>query len=207
MIRTALLERLGDQRGGTVLITSAGPRAGKTTVSSLLARSLAECGKRVLLVDADRHRSAIAEFFGLPRGPGIRLVVAGAAEDKDAIVAGPVEGLSILPAGELGETTSSDLFANGVFDTCIRRWRESYDVIVIDSPPLLPVADARILARHAHGTILVMRATRCRRADVLEAFSALSIAGGRLIGTVLTGARRTQQYVDSYSRYYNYASA
>lgn len=202
IVRTAVLERLGGNRGSTILVTSAGPRAGKTTLSSLLAQSLAECGRSVLLIDADQRRSSMPDFFGVPCGPGLDRVICGEVRDDEAIFAGACPGLWIMPAGELDREHHVERLANGEFGKCLQRWRTRFDLIVIDSPPLLPVADARILAPQADGTIMVMRADHCRRDDVVEALTALSVAGGRLLGTVLTGARPPRAYLAEYGHYY-----
>ena len=114
---------------------------------------------------------------------------------------------SILLAAAIMSAMSFGLFAQPAFAACLKSWRERYDIVIFDAPPLLPVADARILASQVDGTILVVRAAHCRRGDVLEALSALSIAGGRLLGTVMTGARRPEAYLAAYGDYYEPASA
>lgn len=198
MVRTALLQRLDGARGGTIMVTSAGPQAGKTTVAVLLAKSLAQCGKKVLLVDADLRNPSIAAKFGVDPGPGLVGALTARGSAGEAIVATDHPRLSILPASRTWNVPEQELLANGTFAACLDRWRRRFDVILFDTPPILPVADARIVSRQMDGTILVVREGHCRRADVAEALAYLGAAGGKLVGTVFIGAPRKRNYGPSY---------
>ncbi|MGB2986090.1 MAG: polysaccharide biosynthesis tyrosine autokinase [Phycisphaerae bacterium] len=189
MVRTALLERLNDSAKNVVLITSSTSQTGKTSVAVLLARSLACLGRRTLLVEADLRRPSLSQRLNVRSTTGLAALLTGTADDKAAIVPTGVAKLDVLPAGQQPEEFSSELLANGVFATCVERWKSSYDFVVLDSPPVLPVADARILAGQADGTILVLRSAHCRRAEVLQAYADLSAGGGTLLGTILIGVR------------------
>ena len=208
MVRTPLLKRIdrsiaenhreGPARGSIVVITSAGPGDGKTTVSALLARSLANCGRKVLLVDADLRNPSLAGLLNLENQRGLMDVLAGKEAPHDRyILRTDVERLSVLPAGAVTEPADPELIANGRFAAAMDFWREHYDVILLDSPPVLPVADARILACAADGAILVVRAQQNQREEIMEAVHHLDSAGGKLWGTVL---------ISIGSRYYGYSS-
>lgn len=194
MIRTAVLERIHDQRGTIVMATSAGPGAGKTTMIVMLARSLAQCGKRVLLVDADVRAPSIAKHFDAAEEPGLLDLLKGKATEREVVAPSDTPGLSIAPAGRYVDERDPELLANGTLKGAFDRWRKEYDVILLDSSPVLPVADARILARQADATILVVRASHCQRPEVYEALASLSLSGARLIGTVFVTAAGRRGY-------------
>ncbi len=206
MVRTALLERVNQTGTSVVLITSSSSRSGKTTLAVLLAKSLALLGKKTLLVEGDLRRPSIAERLHLPSVAGLAAVLAGAADEDSAIVATGVPKFDVLVAGKCPPGFNSELLADGVFRTCLQQWKKKYDFVLLDSPPVLPVADSRILAGQADGTILVLRAAHCRRAEVIQAYADLSAAGGRLLGTVLVGARLGAGYSYDYSYGGGYAS-
>ena len=205
MVRTALLERLDQDTSNVVLVTSASSRAGKTSFAVLLARSLAMLGRRTLLVEADLRRPSLAQRLNLASESGLAALLMGSTADEKVIVRSSVDKLDILAAGELPENFSAELLANGVLSRCLARWKESYDFVLLDSPPVLPVADARILSSQADGTILVLRSSHCRRAEVAQACTDLTDAGGRLVGAVLVGVPIGSVY-GGYGAYVDYQS-
>ncbi len=207
MIRTALLERLGQTGDKVVLVTSALPRTGKTSVSLLLAKTLAVVGKKVLLVDADLRKPVLAERLGLEAPVGLAAMLVGPVPDDQAILQTPIARMSVLTAGHVPADFDTELLANGVFSACIERWRGAYDFIIVDSPPILSVADAQILARYADGTLMILRSSHDRRTEALKAYVQLSNAGGVLLGTILIGGRfgRDYGYSYEYGYYYSYA--
>lgn len=204
MIRTALLERLHDEQQRVVLITSALPKTGKTTVSVLLAKSLALIGRNVLLVEADLRKPALSGRLGLGSSDGLAALLAGKAEDAATISRTDIAHLDVLAAGEVPDDFNPELLANGVFADCIERWRRSYDFVVIDTPPLLSVADAQILAGYADGTLMVLRASHESRTDALKAFSQIISAGGNVLGMILIGGCQGGGYGYGYRYHYTY---
>lgn len=199
MVRTALLQRLDGDGGAVVQITSAGPATGKTTFALMLARSLAQCGKTVLLVDADLRNPSVAKRMSLNvTSPGLIQSITSEAADSETILPTSTAGLSVLAAGRPASPSESEQLANGKLPVCLNRWRQQYDLVLLDSSPLLPVADARILARHADGTILLVREGHCRHRDVVDSLACLTTAGGELLGTVFTSSRRVSSYSSGY---------
>jgi capsular exopolysaccharide synthesis family protein len=195
MIRTALLNRLDRQRSSVILVTSACAGAGKSTVAVMLAKSLTQCGKKVLLVDADLRKPSLAKWFDLDPNPGLHGSLMGLARDDEAIIpVGDLPGLHVLPAGIGWDGSDQELLGDGAFTRCLDRWRNEYDVILMDGTPILPVADARILCRQMDGTILVTQRDHCRRSDVLDAMSCIDTAGGTLLGTVFVGSGTRSSY-------------
>ena len=205
MVRTPLLQRIEKRGENVVLITSAGAGDGKTSVSLLLARSLAQCGKKVLLVDADLRNPNIALHLGLEAKTGLLDALARRVDESAVIVETDIARLSVVPAGQVNGSIDPELIANGVFSAALTRWRKDYDVVLLDSSPVLPVADARILASHADGTILVVRAERTPRTDVFEALSHLAASGGTLWGTLFIAAPRRGRYGYAYN--YGYGAS
>jgi capsular exopolysaccharide synthesis family protein len=208
MIRTALLNRLGGAHGVIVQITGATIGSGKSTLAVLLARSLAQGGLRVLLVDTDMRRPTLAERFAIDPVPGLRDVLAGRDATPGIQRVARVPGLSVLPAGSLACYEDRELMADGAFSSLLNKWRGEYDMVVLDSAPLLGLADAAIVAGRVDGTILVVREHHCRREAVLEALAMLGAAGGKLLGTVFVGTGRLggYGYGYAYSHGYSYES-
>jgi capsular exopolysaccharide synthesis family protein len=192
MVRTALLQRIEGKAGAAVLITSAEPRVGKSTLAVMLARSLALCGKHVLLVDCDLRHPALVRHLHMSARVGLADVLSGTAGEDEAIVETSVPGLSVLPGLATKGGVHLELIANGVFAAAMGRWRAGYDVVVLDSAPVLPVADTRILARHVDGTVMVAWAQKTRYADLAEAVTYLNCAGGKLWGAALIETPRKQ---------------
>lgn len=208
MLRTALLQRLDTRRGSTVLVASPGPGEGKTTVAVMLARSLSQCGKKVLLVDADLRNSTVASRMNLPGEKGLTSALQSDGDCDEGILRSAEVNLDVLPAGVNGNGADPELLANGIFSKRIAHWRETYDLILMDSPPMLLVADAQILAQHADGVLMIVRKSQCQRADLYSALSMLGDPRRQLLGTVFLGSSRRKTYGYGYSPYqYSYAQS
>lgn len=204
MVRTALLERLDGGRLRSVMITSASSSAGKTTVAIELAKSFAHLGKRTLLVEADLRRPTLAKRIGLDNPNGLCALLSGESEESSVITPTGTPNLDVIFAGKRPPVLNPEMLANGVFGTCLTRWKKKYDIVLLDCPPILPVADSRILARLVDGAIMVSRSSHCRRTDVIQACADLTAAGGPLLGSVLVGVRPGAGY--GYHYEYNYES-
>ncbi|UCG16665.1 MAG: polysaccharide biosynthesis tyrosine autokinase [Phycisphaerales bacterium] len=202
MVRTALLERVRGTDRRTVLVTSSSCQAGKSTVAMLLGRSLAALGQRVLLVEADLRRPSLARRLSVEADVGLSMLLVGRADDNQAIHPTDVPGLDVIVAGRRPADSGWELLANGQLTASLARWKKSYDFVLLDSPPVLAVADARILAACADGVMMVLRSSHCRRADVVQAYADLSTTGTALLGTVLVGDESLSRY--AYRRYYSY---
>ena len=202
MVRTALLERISVSGGSAILVTSSTPQAGKTSVSILLAQSLAALGKRTLLVEADLRNPTLAVRLNINGRAGLMTVLTGRTPDDVAIVTRTKKfDFDVITAGELPDDFTPDLFANGAMANALSRWKRQYDVILVDSPPVLPVADGRILGGLCDGTMMVMRSAHCRRADLIESYALLAAGGCTLLGTVLVGGTRPASYSAYYGPY------
>ena len=176
----------------------------------LLARSLANCGKKVLLVDADLRNPNIADRLNIDNEPGLVYALSlDNNQNADPIRKTDIPGLDVIPAGN-AERDDLEKLAVGTFPVCLKRWRKSnYDIILIDSSPVLPVADARIISGYVDATIMIIREGITHRIDVIDALSCLDAAGGNILGTIFMGSGRRAGYGYGYGygrHYYpNYA--
>lgn len=210
MVRTALLERVAQMDGGcSVLITSPTARTGKTTLTIMLGRTLAQLGKRVLLIDADLRRSSLTERLCHEGEMGLTTILHGQATWQQVVLPTQVPGVDLIPVGQFHSKEDLELMADGMFESCLRQWKSAYDYILLDSPPVLPVADARILTKQVDGTILTVRASYSRRGDATESLDRIRSAGGELLGTVLVGTDMRSRYYGSKQDhdYYYYGGA
>jgi capsular exopolysaccharide synthesis family protein len=183
-IRTNLEIEAGTN-GGVVLMASASPKEGKTLVSSNLALALAVAGRQVLLIDCDLRRSQVHSVFGVPLEPGLSTLLQSPRVDLDeGVCQGPVPTLWLLPAGAPA-LNPSELLGSARFAALVQAARSSYDWVVIDSPPLMAVSDAHLLARLADQMVFVACADQTRRNTARLAIAQLRRAPARLLGVVL----------------------
>jgi capsular exopolysaccharide synthesis family protein len=195
LVRTALLSRLNGQGRTTVLIASAAEGTGKSTFTMMLGKSLAQSGKKVIMIDADLRRMTLSKRFGLADEPGLMESLRSKSVDQRYIFATETSGLSILPGGiPNGDGSVFEGTANGAFKACMDQLQRHFDIVLLDSSPILPVADAAILSSQVDGTIMVERELVSRRTNVVEALERLDSAGGRLMGTVFVGSRENGHY-------------
>jgi polysaccharide biosynthesis transport protein len=179
----------------SILITSAVAGEGKTTTAVNLAVSLAETAERVLLVDADLREPTVAQLMGLRENEGLAGVLEGRADLDDVIQRWPGTTLDVMPGGLTDRPT--ELLASPAMAALMDEVAGTYDVVVLDSAPLLPVADGVLLSEVAAGTLLLARAGVVRRRQLRKALGALRTVDARVLGTVLTGVRRRDLGGDS----------
>src|SRR3954453_16067622 len=180
-IRTAVFFGTPDRESRTILVTSPAPADGKSTFASNLAIVMAQAGKRVLLVDGDFRRPVQHRIFESRPGTGLSSVIAGQDSLEKAIQSTGVAGLDLLPAGPL-PGNPSEILNSQSFNEILEELSVGYEHVVIDSPPVMAVADARILAAMCSVTILVLRAESSTRKAALHARRALQRVGGAIPG-------------------------
>jgi len=185
----------GDRQLSVIAVTSSVPTEGKSTVTANLAAALAESGARVLLVDADLRRPSLAGVLGLEGAAGLTTVLRGGAEVEDVVQDWGSSGLQVLASGPC-PPNPSQLLSSPAMRRFLARQREAYDFIVIDTPPLLPVADAAILSRLVDGTLVVANARLVRRHQLLEALHGLAQVEGHTLGVVLNMVDREDSAYD-----------
>ena len=173
----------------SVLITSAGLGEGRSLVAANLAVSLAQAGKRVLLVDADMRKPTIHRLFDLPQEPGLSDHLVGSARTSEAVRASSVEGLSVLSSGGM-PPNPAELLGSQQFTSLLQSGREHFDWVVIDSPPVIAVADASVIAHATSGVLFVVGADMTSRHAARRAVDRLESAQARFFGAVLNRADR-----------------
>jgi succinoglycan biosynthesis transport protein ExoP len=206
-ITSILLSRVNGVSPRVILVTSPRPKAGKTTTVANLGISLAEIGRRVLLIDGDLRRPRLGKLFGLQFATGLSDALidggTGAITLDSVIRTSPVPGLSVLPGGS-EPANISKLLHSTYLDSLIETARSEYDFVLIDSPPMMGMADARLLSRNADGVILISRAGETSPEQLGEARERLADDGTPVIGTILNGCDlriEDPSYVNGYNSY------
>jgi Mrp family chromosome partitioning ATPase len=120
------------------------------------------------------------------------------------ILASGAVNLDVILAGAVPETFDPELLAANVFKDCLRRWRERYDFVLLDSPPVLAVADPQVMAGMADGVIMVLKVSYDRRTEAVDAYNQLLAAGANVLGTVVIGGDEASGYSNRYRYYYVY---
>lgn len=184
--RTLLLRDASLESVKAVMIASAQPGEGKTTLACHLATSLARAGRTSLLVDCDLRRPGIHKVFDVPSSPGLCEVLRGEADLDSVIQPTATDGLSIVPAGHVSQAVLRKL-AQGedkpVFDELKRR----FDFVTVDSSPVLPVNDSLLIAQHVDAVVLAIRRDVSRFSKVDATCRRLSMLGIPLLGAVVIG--------------------
>lgn len=188
----------------TLQITSPSSSEGKTTTVANLCVALATAGQRVIVVDCDLRRSRVHEFFGLTNDVGFTSVLLGDAPLSEALQAVPgVAGLRVLASGPRPPNPSELLSGARTIEVLLALQMHA-DVVVIDSPPVLPVSDALVLGARVNATLLVAHARRTNRRAVTRALELLHQVDAPVIGTVLNGAAADDGYGNGYRYGYTY---
>jgi len=201
MLRTNLQFLNLDDQAKSLVITSAVEGEGKTTTATNLAVALAQTGRRVLLVDGDLRRPRTAGLLGLETKVGLTTVLVGRTKLDESIQRHAASGVYVLASGPTPPNPSEVLQSNATREL-LAKLRDLFDVVVIDAPPLLPVADAAILAASADGAILVTRHGKTHRDQLRAAAERLRKVDGRILGVVANMIPRRS--AESYHYYYYY---
>ena len=170
---------------GVLVVTSSIANEGKSTTAINLAVSFSDSGRRVLLIEADLRRPRVAEYLGLEGAVGLTNVLVGQAAIDDVLQPWGRGGLTVLPSGTI-PPNPSELMGSPLMAELIIQLRKSFDMIIIDTPPVLPVTDAAVASRLVDGVVLVVRYGKTTRNQVSTALRSLTAVDARVLGTVLT---------------------
>jgi succinoglycan biosynthesis transport protein ExoP len=210
-LTSILLPNEEGDRPQVVVVTSPCPGDGKTTVTSNLSIAMAEIGYNVLLLDGDLRRPRLHKVFGVANSWGLADVLWADTPFETAPITHlvhetEVSGLSLLPAGSCVNVTPSNLFYSPRMPRLLERLRKEFDMVMIDAPPLIHLADARVLGRNADGVILVIRAGQTTTESALFASQRFAEDGTRVLGTILNNwdPKSSQSY--RYQEYSDYQS-
>jgi capsular exopolysaccharide synthesis family protein len=183
-----------------VTVTSALPGEGKTVTVANLSVALAQAGYRVIIVSGDLRRPRIHQFFGVGDGKGLTDAVVGSVSLSDVIVPSAIPTLSLVPTGPLPDNPVAFLArlkTSGILDEL----RDMSDVVIFDAPPILPVADAAVLASMSDGVVFVHSPSRSSRQAVTASRDRLMVAGAKIVGVVYNNVdiRGRGRYYGAYS--------
>lgn len=197
--RTMLLHIAKGQSMQVVMVTSATQGEGKTSLASQLATSMATAGMRTLIVDCDLRNPSVMKLFELPLTPGVSEVLRQEVDVTDAVQATAVPNLWVIPAGQCSNATIAALAQGHPLETLFNRLRGQFDFVIVDSCPVLPVADALLIAQHVDGVVFSIMQDISQLPKVITASEKLTQLNIPLVGAVVNGIKQ-----DVYSYGYNY---
>jgi capsular exopolysaccharide synthesis family protein len=195
------LQFLDMDGGHSFVITSSLPSEGKSTTALNLALALADAGKNVALLDADLRKPKVAEYLGIEGGAGLTDVLIGRARVEDVMQSWGDRSLYVLPSGRI-PPNPSELLGSQHMQTLLADLERSFDIVICDAPPLLPVTDAAILAKQTSGAIVIVSTGRTTTHQLSSAIEALDTVGARVAGLVMT--MTPTKGPDSYGYGYGY---
>lgn len=197
-IRTNIQYASVDQAIRSIVVTSTGPMEGKSTTTANLAVVFAQQGKKTLLIDADLRKPTAHYTFQLPNTVGLTSVLTKQAELMDAVYMTDVENLFVLTSGPI-PPNPAELLASVSMEYLLKEAYNLYDFILFDTPPVLTVTDAQVLANLADGSILVTSSGTTDRDGAIKAKEILTSAQAKLLGAVLNNKK-----ADKDTHYYYY---
>ncbi|MBX9757154.1 MAG: polysaccharide biosynthesis tyrosine autokinase [Beijerinckiaceae bacterium] len=184
-LRTALQFSTEEGAPKTLLVTSSRPGEGKSTTAASLAYNFAQLGMKVLLVDADLRNPSMHRVLGVENGAGLSNYLIGAAEASEVSKESGVAGLTVMTTGPL-PPNPAELLAGPRFASLLTVASDNFDIVIIDGPPVMGLADSTIIGSLAAGTLLVVESGGARRAVVRDAVKRLDFARARILGVLLS---------------------
>lgn len=193
-LRTNIQYSSFDKEYRVIVVTSSEPGEGKSTTAGNLALSIAQDNKKVILIDCDLRKPSIHKKFKISNLVGLSDVMVG-KEELTKVVHRYGKNLVILTSGKI-PPNPSEMLSSKTMSNLIETLKESFDYIILDTPPVQAVTDSQILSTKADGTILVVRAERTKKESVQNAVNLLKKVNANIIGTVLNGVdlKRNKYY-------------
>jgi capsular exopolysaccharide synthesis family protein len=185
-----------------ILTTSASPSEGKTATSTNLAVVYAQTGKKVLLIDADLRKPQIHQRFRISNLNGLSSVLIKERTLQECVATASTPGLYLLPSGPI-PPNPAEMLSSATFAALLKHCREMFDFIIIDTPPVLSVADALIVSSLVDGVVFVVDAKTTSRTVAKKAVQALEKVNAKILGVVLN---RVQKKAADYYYYHYYSS-
>lgn len=177
-----------DKQISTLMVTSASPGEGKSTTTANLAVVFAQQGKKVLLIDADMRKPTVHYTFRLENTLGITNVLTGQTPLKKAVQASETKDLYVLTCGPI-PPNPAELLGSRAMDELIQTALKEFDMVIFDTPPVLAVTDAQVMANKCDGVILVVNSGKTERDAAVKAKEQLANAKGKLLGVVLNNKK------------------
>lgn len=199
ILRTNLQFMSIDNPIRSLVVTSATPGEGKTTMTANLAVAFAQTGARVCLVDADLRRSMVAKLFGVDNWSGLTTTLIGQGDLDMVLQETKIPGLTLLPSGPI-PPNPAEMLGSARMSNLLTSLQDRFDIVLVDTPPVLAVTDAAVVAPKVDGVVLVVRSGAVPREQAIRAKVALEAVKANLLGVILAGLKSDDQ--DGY--YYNY---
>jgi len=200
-VRTNLMFSSPDRPYKTLLVTSAAPAEGKTTVACCIAIAMAQAGQKVLLVDCDLRRPRLHRVFGKSSDVGLTTVLFAPEELSSIVSETSIPNLSVLPAGPI-PPNPAELLHSASFASLLQTLGRQYDRVILDSPPIVAVTDATVLSTLVDGVLLVVRGFSTSKEVVRFGAKTLADVSGKLAGVVLNAVNLDRQEYKYYYYYY-----
>jgi capsular exopolysaccharide synthesis family protein len=198
-LRTNISFSAIDEELKVIMVTSAGPGEGKSTTVANLAATYAQNDKRTVLVELDLRKPTVHKTFKLSNRLGISHVLTKQANLDEVIQETTVSNLSAITAGMI-PPNPSELVGSKALGKVIEQLREQFDHIIIDTPPVLALTDAQLVATYCDGVVLVAESGKVKRSALLDAKDRLEMVKAKIIGVVINNAKRKAK--DDYYYYY-----
>jgi receptor protein-tyrosine kinase len=198
LLRTNLLYGLADDHPKAIVLTSPGPREGKSTTCANLGVALAQANKKTLLVDCDLRKPVMHKIFGSRNFSGVVNVLAGERGVQE-VLREPLPGLSVITGGP-PPPSPAELLGSRRFAEFLEWARGEFAYVLIDAPPVEPVSDPVVLATQADGVLLVLNAQNTRKGALRQSIRSLEAVGANVIGTVVNNFKAPR------GKYYGYGS-
>jgi len=194
-LRTSVLMSNMDHPPKIILSTSSLPGEGKTTQSIALAHNLSGLGKKVLLIEGDIRRRIFSQYFNISSEDGLLSVLSGKKSISEAVFKDDALGADIL-IGEKSSTNAADLFSSETFASFLKDMRSAYDYVIIDTPPVLIVPDARVIGQHADAILYTVQWDQTTKRQVTEGLRSFATVNLKVSGLVLgqINARQMKRY-------------
>lgn len=200
-VRTNVLYANGNPSFKTILVTSPGPGEGKSTSAANLAITFAQMGANTLLIDTDLRRPVLHNLFDLEQRRGLTQILVRRLSIREAIQPTHVQHLYVLPSGPIPKSPS-EFLASKTMRAFVQKVSHSFDLILLDSPPVIPVTDACVLASYLDGVLLVVYSERTDREAFLRSTLLLKHVDAHILGVLVNRMDITHRYGSYYRRYY-----
>ncbi|RZL88617.1 MAG: polysaccharide biosynthesis tyrosine autokinase [Variovorax sp.] len=204
-LRTAMQFAMLESPNNRVLITGPTPGVGKSFVTANFAALMAAAGKRTLLIDADLRRGHTHQYFGLQRHGGLSELIAGSLTVQQTVHRQVVPNLDFLATGQL-PPNPAELLVSESFKSALERLSGQYDLVILDTPPVLVAADTTTVAAHAGTVLLVARAGQSTMGEIKESTRRLAMGGKAATGVLLNSMNVSRRAYASKSGRYRYTS-